>query len=146
MTSEPVSPDRSTLHARLLALGLESGTRDGELIVTVENLTFWFRTGTDSSLTVTTAHPRVLGGENEITAGEILASALNTVSGNGRVVLLPDVGLLTVSFDLDGTAQATAGALDEFILSSLSRGVVTEARIREELDPLILRVAELTGS
>ena len=144
-TTQPI--DMGRILDRLHALGFGTGTRDGELVVIVGELTYWFR-GNESGdrLTVTTAHPRVLRGRTETLAGELLAGALNALPGPGEVSLLPDVGILTVTFGLPIRESVPVADLDEFILETLSTGVVVVERISAELEPLIGRVGEATGA
>ncbi|MBI8990039.1 hypothetical protein [Corynebacterium meridianum] len=131
---------------RLHALGLATGTRDGELVVDVGELTYWFRVDTpENRVVVTTAHPRILRGRVETLAGELLAGALNTIPGSGEVSLLPDVGILAVTFELSAAAPVAAVELDEFILQTLSTGVVIAERISAEIEPLIRRVEGVAG-
>ncbi|MBI8999489.1 hypothetical protein M0E87_01390 [Corynebacterium sp. CCM 9185] len=130
---------------RLHALGFGTGTRDGELIVIVGELTYWFKVCKPGDrLTVTTAYPRPLQGRTETLAGELLSAALNGIPGPGKVSLLPDVGILTVTFDFPLGAPIPAEELDEFILEALSTGVIVAERISAELDPLIRRVEDMT--
>ncbi|MCK7660941.1 hypothetical protein JIM95_005985 [Corynebacterium sp. CCM 8835] len=147
MSTSTPAMDMRFIRERLHALGFGTGTRDGELIVIVGDLTYWFRMdGPGSRLTVTTAHPRVLRGRTETLAGEMLATALNTIPGPGEVSFLPDVGILAVTFDLPVREPVTAVELDEFIMETLSIGVVVAERISAELQPLIRRVGDLTGA
>ena len=147
MTPLTITVDRDTIRERLRHLGVESGTRDGELIVVIEDLTFWIDIDSfDSALRMTTAHPRVLRGESEMLAGQLLASALNTVPDQGVVDLLPDVGILTVSFELAYHGNVELAVVDDFIVQSLSAGVVMNGRMGDELDPLIRKVQEIHRS
>ena len=138
--------DKALIREQLHALGFGTDTRDGELIAVIGDLTHWFRVDTPGNrLTVTTAHPRVLRGRAATLAGELLATALNTLPGPGEVTFLPDVGILTVNFGFASCHPVPVEELDEFLLETLSTAVIVVERISTEIDALIERVEGVTG-